>query len=151
MTAPLIKSFFDQATNTFSYVLQDPNSAACAIIDSVLALDYASGRTSTAPADAIIAYIQSQQLQVEWILETHVHADHISAASYLQKTLGGRTGIGEKITQVQDIFGTVFNAEQDFHRDGSQFDRLFTDDDTFALGALTGRVTSPNAWVRGWH
>jgi glyoxylase-like metal-dependent hydrolase (beta-lactamase superfamily II) len=123
MKLPLIKSFFDQTTNTFSYVVRDPDSAACAIIDSVLALDYASGRTSTAPADAIIAFVQAEQLHVEWILETHVHADHISAASYLQETLGGRIGIGEKITQVQDIFGTVFNAGQDFRRDGSQFDR----------------------------
>ncbi|WP_020683050.1 MBL fold metallo-hydrolase [Marinobacterium rhizophilum] len=140
MNLPQIKSFFDQTTNTFSYVIRDPASAACAIIDSVLALDYASGRTSTAPADAIIAFIQAEQLKVEWILETHVHADHVSGASYLHETLGGRTGIGEKITQVQDIFGKVFNAGQDFRRDGSQFDRLFRDDDTFALGSLTGRV-----------
>lgn len=140
MTNPLIESFFDEATNTFSYVVRDPDSQACAIIDSVLNLDYASGHTNTRSADTIIAFIQAHKLGVEWILETHVHADHLSAAAYLHKKLGGKTGIGEHITLIQEIFGKVFNAGEDFRRDGSQFERLFADGDAFALGTLTGHV-----------
>lgn len=140
MRVPSIKSFFDEATNTFSYVVRDPASAACAIIDSVLDFDYAAGRTDTVSADVIIDYVQRQGLQVEWILETHVHADHLSAAPYLQSVLGGRTAIGEQIRRVQDIFGKAFNAGSEFARDGSQFNQLFADGDRFHIGQLEARV-----------
>jgi glyoxylase-like metal-dependent hydrolase (beta-lactamase superfamily II) len=140
LTKPEVKAFFDESTNTVSYVVKDPGSAACAIIDSVLDFDAAAGRTSTQSADAIIADIRERGLRVEWILETHAHADHLSAAPYLQDSLGGKIGIGEKITIVQDIFGKVFNAGTEFQRDGSQFDRLFKDGDTFRIGKLEGHV-----------
>jgi glyoxylase-like metal-dependent hydrolase (beta-lactamase superfamily II) len=135
-----VTAFFDEATNTVSYVARDPSGVSCAVIDSVLDFDYASGRTSTASADALIAFVRDQGLTVEWILETHVHADHLSAAPYIQERLGGRIGIGEKITVVQDTFGKVFNEGTEFRRDGSQFDRLFRDGDTFQLGTLPARV-----------
>jgi glyoxylase-like metal-dependent hydrolase (beta-lactamase superfamily II) len=137
---PEITGFFDEATNTVSYILRDPDSSACAIIDSVLDYDIASGRTSTASADKIIAAIKEEKRKVEWILETHVHADHLSAAPYLQEKLGGKVGIGENITVIQNIFGKVFNAGTEFQRDGSQFDRLFKDGDTFKIGSLDARV-----------
>jgi glyoxylase-like metal-dependent hydrolase (beta-lactamase superfamily II) len=137
---PQVKTFFDEPTNTFSYVVKDPASNACAIIDSVLDFDYASGRTDVRSADDIIAYVKDNGLQVEWILETHVHADHLSAAPYLHKALGGKTGIGAMITVVQDTFGKAFNAGTEFARDGSQFDRLFEEGDQFKIGALEGRV-----------
>jgi len=140
MQHPDVEGFFDEATNTVSYILRDPETSACAIVDSVLDYDIASGRTSTTSADKIIAAVQERQLKVEWILETHVHADHLSAAPYLQEKLGGKVGIGEKITVVQDIFGKVFNAGTEFQRDGSQFDRLFKDGDTFRIGNLDARV-----------
>ncbi len=136
---PEVKAFFDEPTNTVSYLVRDPGSAACAIIDSVLDFDAAAGRTSTRSADAIISDIRERGLKVEWILETHVHADHLSAAPYLKDALGGRTGIGENITIVQETFGKVFNAGTEFQRDGSQFDRLFKDGDTIGIGELTGR------------
>jgi glyoxylase-like metal-dependent hydrolase (beta-lactamase superfamily II) len=135
-----IAAFFDEATNTVSYVVRDPASAACAIVDSVLDFDYASGRTGTRSADAIVTHVTRLALTVVWILETHVHADHLSAAPYLQQRLGGKIGIGDKITVVQETFGKVFNESTEFQRDGSQFDRLFKDGDSFAVGALTGRV-----------
>lgn len=137
---PEIKAFFDEPTNTYSYVVHDPDTQACAIIDSVLDLDYAAGKISTLSADAIIAYIQQQQLTVEWILETHVHADHLSAAPYLQEKLGGKTGIGQHITTVQNVFSKAFNAGTEFARDGSQFNRLFHDGDEFTLGRLPVKV-----------
>src|SRR5690554_6057333 len=137
---PQVKTFFDEPTNTFSYVVKDPASKACAIIDSVLDFDYASGRTDVRSADDIIAYVKDNGLQVEWILETHVHADHLSAAPYLHKALGGKTGIGAMITVVQDTFGKAFNAGTEFARDGSQFDRLFEEGDQFKIGALEVRV-----------
>lgn len=137
---PQVKTFFDEPTNTFSYVVKDPASKACAIIDSVLDFDYASGRTDVRSADDIIAYVKDNGLQVEWILETHVHADHLSAAPYLHKALGGKTGIGAMITVVQDTFGKAFNAGTEFARDGSQFDRLFEEGDQFKIGTLEGRV-----------
>lgn len=137
---PVVNHFFDEPTNTYSYVVQDPDSKHCAIIDSVLDFDYAAGRTDTASAEAILAFIKEQQLTVDWILETHVHADHLSAAPYLQEKTSARLGIGEHIKTVQDTFGKAFNAGTDFARDGSQFDRLFTDDDTFSIGALEARV-----------
>jgi glyoxylase-like metal-dependent hydrolase (beta-lactamase superfamily II) len=139
-TNPTVQHFFDEPTNTFSYVVQDPVSNACAIIDPVLDFDYAAGSTSTASADAIIAYVREHNLQVAWILETHVHADHLSAAPYLHAQLGGQTGIGADICQVQEIFGKVFNAGSEFARDGSQFDRLFKDNDSFAIGTLQAQV-----------
>ena len=135
-----VRAFFDEATNTVSYVVKDPTSASCAVIDSVLDFDYASGRTDTRSADAVIADVTARGLQVDWVLETHVHADHLSAAPYIQQRVGGRIGIGEKITVVQDTFGKVFNEGTDFQRDGSQFDRLFKDGDSFSVGGLTARV-----------
>ncbi len=133
---PDVRAFFDQATWTMTYVVKDPHSTACAIVDSVLDFDAASGRTTTDSADKVIAMVQSEGLDVEWILETHVHADHLSAAPYLHKALGGRIGIGAHITDVQEIFGNLFNAEPEFRRDGSQFDQLFKDGDTFQIGGL---------------
>jgi glyoxylase-like metal-dependent hydrolase (beta-lactamase superfamily II) len=137
---PIVTPFFDEPTNTFSYVVQDPDGKSCAILDSVLDFDYAAGRTDTRSADEIIAFVREHGLEVEWILETHVHADHLSAAPYLHEALGGQTGIGAKITVVQDVFGKVFNAGTEFARDGSQFDRLFEEGDTFTIGNLEGRV-----------
>ena len=140
MQSPTVKHFFDEPTNTFSYVVQDPDSPACAIIDSVLDFDYAAGRTDVRSADEIIQFIEDNGLKVEWILETHVHADHLSAAPYLHEKLGGKTGIGQKIIEVQEIFGKAFNAGTEFARDGSQFDRLFSEGDTFGIGNLKGEV-----------
>jgi glyoxylase-like metal-dependent hydrolase (beta-lactamase superfamily II) len=137
---PQVHAFFDEATNTITYVLRDPHSKACAIIDSVLDFDYALGRTDTRSADAVIAYVEAEGLDPVWILETNVHADHLSAAPYIQKKLGGRVGIGEKITVVQDTFGKIFNEGTEFQRDGSQFDSLFREGDTFEIGALEVRV-----------
>jgi glyoxylase-like metal-dependent hydrolase (beta-lactamase superfamily II) len=137
---PDVTAFFDEPTNTVSYVVREPDGPACAIVDSVLDIDYAAGRTATASADAVIAHIRKRGLRVEWLLETHVHADHLSAAPYLQKHLGGKIGIGENITVVQGIFGKVFNAGTEFERDGSQFDRLFREQDRFEIGALKGSV-----------
>ncbi|OHE82073.1 MAG: MBL fold metallo-hydrolase [Lysobacterales bacterium GWF1_69_6] len=128
--------FFDPATNTISYVVKDPGSDACAIIDPVLDFDYASGHIDYASADAIIRHVRGHGLRVEWLVETHVHADHLSAAPYLKEELGGRIGIGENITVVQETFGKVFNEGTRFRRDGSQFDRLFADGDTYAIGGL---------------
>ena len=137
---PEVKAFFDEATNTITYVVKDPDSRAAAIVDSVLDFDYASGRTDTRSADEVIAHVRAEGLEVEWILETHVHADHLSAAPYIQQRVGGKIGIGEKITVVQDTFGKVFNEGTEFQRDGSQFDRLFREGDAFAIGGLTGHV-----------
>ncbi|TDV99059.1 glyoxylase-like metal-dependent hydrolase (beta-lactamase superfamily II) [Halomonas alkaliantarctica] len=140
MQRPIVTHFFDEPTNTFSYVVQDPDSRACAIIDSVLDFDYAAGRTDVRSADNIIAFIREHDLDVVWILETHVHADHLSAAPYLHEQLGGKTGIGANIVKVQEIFGKAFNAGSEFARDGSQFDALFEEGDTFTVGQLQGRV-----------
>ena len=137
---PFVKAFFDEATNTIAYVVRDPTGTACAVIDSVLDFDYASGRTDTASADAIVAYVLQEGLSTAWILETHVHADHLSAAPYLQERLGGKIGIGAKITVVQDTFGKIFNEGTSFQRDGSQFDALFEDGDSFHIGQLRGDV-----------
>ncbi|HQU67587.1 MAG TPA: MBL fold metallo-hydrolase [Albidovulum sp.] len=137
---PLVTGFFDEATNTVTYVVRDPGSKAAAIIDSVLDFDYSSGRTDTRSADAVIAHVKAEALDVEWILETHVHADHLSAAPYIQERIGGKIGIGEMITVVQNTFGKVFNEGTEFQRDGSQFDKLFGEGDTFRIGALEGRV-----------
>lgn len=137
---PKITGFFDDATNTISYVIQDPQGSACAIIDSVLDFDYASGRTDTKSADAIIAFVKENSLDVQWLLETHVHADHLSAAPYLQAALGGKIGIGDRIQVVQDTFGKVFNEGTEFQRDGSQFDKLFVEGDSFHIGQMRADV-----------
>lgn len=134
---PEVEAFFEKQTNTVSYVVRDPGSKACAVVDCVLDIDYAAGRLSHASADAIIAYIQSHDLALEWLIETHVHADHLSAAPYIQSKLGGRIGIGENITIVQETFGKVFNEGTEFQRDGSQFDRLFKDGDSYSIGGMT--------------
>jgi glyoxylase-like metal-dependent hydrolase (beta-lactamase superfamily II) len=137
---PDVTGFFDDATNTITYVVRDPNGAACAIVDSVLDFDYASGRTDTASADRVIDFVQQNGLAVEWLLESHVHADHLSAAPYIQQKLGGKIGIGDRIRIVQDTFGKVFNEGTEFQRDGSQFDRLFEEGDSFHIGQLRGDV-----------
>ena len=134
---PEVTGFFDPATNTISYVVKDPGSAACAVIDSVMDIDYAAGRITYDHADQIIAHIKAQGLRLEWLIETHVHADHLSGAPYIQKALGGKIGIGRGITVVQDTFGKVFNEGTEFQRDGSQFDRLFGDGDTYQVGGMT--------------
>jgi glyoxylase-like metal-dependent hydrolase (beta-lactamase superfamily II) len=133
---PTVRVFFDEDTFTASYVVYDPATRSAAIIDSVLNFDPVAGRTSHRSAEAIIAYVESEALKVEWLLETHAHADHISAAPYLQQRLGGRLAIGRAITAVQETFGKLFNAGSEFARDGSQFDHLFDDGDNFALGKL---------------
>lgn len=135
-TIPVVKAFFDAATFTVSYVVRDPSSSACAIIDSVLDYDPAAGRINYASADAIISYIQAEGLDVAWVLETHVHADHLSAAPYLREKLGGAMAIGAEITVVQEHFGKVFNAGTAFSRTGAQFDHLFADGDCFEIGNL---------------
>lgn len=137
---PEVKAFFDPATNTISYVVKDPATKACAVVDSVMDIDYAAGRITYDHADEIIAYIQEKDLKLEWLIETHVHADHLSAAPYIQEKLGGKLGIGEKITVVQETFGKVFNEGTEFQRDGSQFDKLFKDGDTYQIGELTAFV-----------
>jgi glyoxylase-like metal-dependent hydrolase (beta-lactamase superfamily II) len=137
---PDVTAFFDEATNTISYVVKDPGSSSCAIVDSVMDIDYAAGRIAYGHADAIISHVARHGLKVEWLLETHVHADHLSAAPYLQKRLGGKIGIGANITVVQDTFGKVFNEGTEFERDGSQFDALFKDGDSLSIGGLSGRV-----------
>ena len=133
---PEVTAFFDADSSTFSYVVKDPQSSSCAIVDSVLDFDYASGGTSQKSADKIIEFVTAHKLNVEWLIETHVHADHLSAAPYLQKVLGGRIGIGEQITVVQDTFGKVFNEGTEFKMDGSQFDHLFRDGETYQVGEL---------------
>lgn len=133
---PDVRAFFDEPTNSVSYVVSDPRTGRSAIIDSVLHFDPASGRTGNAPADRIVDHVREQGLRVEWLLETHVHADHLSAAPYLQNILGGQLAIGRAITRVQDDFGKMFNAGTEFARDGSDFDILFDDGDAFAIGDL---------------
>lgn len=137
---PDVQAFFDEATFTVSYVVAEPDGARCAIVDSVLDYDPKSGRTSTRSADAIVAHVRERNLTVDWILETHAHADHLTAAPYLKEKLGGRIAIGAHIADVQGIFGKVFNAEPGFRADGSQFDHLFADGDSFRIGKLEGRV-----------
>ncbi|MGA1741753.1 MAG: MBL fold metallo-hydrolase [Pseudohongiellaceae bacterium] len=134
---PEVAAFFDKDTNTFSYVVKDPDSKSCAIVDSVMNLDYASGTITFDGADEIIAYVREHKLEVEWLIETHVHADHLSAAPYIQKKLGGKLGIGSNIRIVQKLFGRVFNAGTEFQRDGSQFDHLFEDGDAYQIGGMT--------------
>ncbi len=140
MLKPHVQAFFDEATFTVTYLVRDPTGKACAIIDSVLDYDPASGRTGTASPDALIAAVREQGLEVQWILETHVHADHLSAAPYLQKHLGGKIAIGSLVTTVQGVFSKLFNTDAEFHPDGRQFDVLFEDGATFRIGALEARA-----------
>lgn len=133
---PVVTPFFDAASNTISYVVKDPASTACAVIDSVMDIDYAAGRITYDHADEIIEFIQKNDLSLEWLIETHVHADHLSGAPYIQGKLGGKIGVGSKITEVQDVFGKVFNEGTEFQRDGSQFDRLFEDGDSYQIGDM---------------
>jgi len=137
---PVAHGLFDQATWTITYIVHQGPGTACAIIDSVLDYDPKSGRTSTTSADKVVDYVKAHQLQVAWILETHAHADHVSAASYLKKKLGGQTAIGDHITQVQKVFKGIFNLEPSFQQDGSQFDRLLASDEEFKVGDLAGKV-----------
>ena len=138
--SPLVKAFFEKDTWTVSYVVYEKPGSACAIIDSVLDYDPKSGRTTTRSADELISFVRAQDLRVTWILETHAHADHLTAAPYLQKQLGGQIGIGEHIRTVQQVFKKVFNLEPEFAVDGSQFDTLFTDNQRFSIGNLEGEV-----------
>ncbi|WP_269618750.1 MBL fold metallo-hydrolase [Zhongshania sp. BJYM1] len=133
---PEVIPFFDKDTNTFSYIVKDPTSTSCAVVDSVMELDYAAGRTSLDGADKIIEHIRDHGLTLEWLIETHVHADHLSAAPYIKEKLGGKIGIGAKITIVQDTFATVFNTGTEFAHDGSQFDHLFEDGEEYLVGNM---------------
>ena len=133
---PDVSAHFDPATNTISYIVKDPGSAHCAIIDSVMDIDYAAGRITYDHADALIAEVQQRGLVLDWIIETHVHADHLSAAPYIQQKLGGKIGVGDKIMIVQETFGKIFNEGTEFQRDGSQFDALFKDGDTYRIGTM---------------
>ncbi len=133
---PDVSAHFDEATNTISYIVKDPASDHCAIIDSVMDIDYAAGRITYDHADALIAEVESRGLTLDWIIETHVHADHLSAAPYIQQRLGGKIGVGDQIMVVQDTFGKVFNEGTEFQRDGSQFDALFQDGDTYKIGQM---------------
>ena len=136
LTRPQVKTFFDEPTFTATHVVHDPETRAAAIVDSVMDFDQPSGRTSFESADRIIDYVRDQSLRVGWLLETHAHADHLSAAPYLQEKLGGKLAIGDRIRTVQEVFGKVFNEGTDFARDGSQFDRLLADGDRFSVGAI---------------
>ncbi|HRX41101.1 MAG TPA: MBL fold metallo-hydrolase [Parvularculaceae bacterium] len=137
---PQVTAFFDEPTFTVSYVVVDPATKKCAVVDSVLDYDPASGRTNTESADEVIGFIKREGLELEWILETHVHADHLSAAPYIKERLGGKVAIGSNITVVQETFGKIFNAGTEFERDGSQFDALFRDGDVFHLGTINARA-----------
>jgi glyoxylase-like metal-dependent hydrolase (beta-lactamase superfamily II) len=137
---PIVHGIFDPATWTVTYVVYEKEGSACAIIDSVLDYDPKSGRTSTESADKVIAFVQEKKLQVQWILETHAHADHLTAAPYLKEHLGGQTAIGDHITAVQRVFKGVFNLEASFKEDGTQFDHLLQMDETFAIGNLTAKA-----------
>ena len=139
-TKPTVHGIFDPATWTVTYVVYDGPGSACAIIDSVLDYDPKSGRTQHTSADKVIAFVREHQLKVEWILETHAHADHLSAAPYLKEKLGGKLAIGSRITTVQKVFAEIFNLEPGFKQDGTQFDHLFTEDEVIKMGTLTGRA-----------
>ena len=138
--SPLVKGFFHSASSTISYVVQDPQSNSCAIIDSVLDLNYASGTIGHTHADAMIEYVETHQLSVEWLIETHVHADHLSAAPYIQQQRGGKIGIAKQIVEVQEVFGKIFNAGTEFQRDGGQFDFLFSDRSQYTIGEMAAHA-----------
>ena len=135
-----IKGFFDEETSTIGYVVYDMTSKKCAVIDSVLDFDFSSGTIDYHNAEKIISFIEKMKLDLEWLIETHVHADHLSASPYIQKKLGGKIGISEKISDIQNIFGKTFNAGTEFQRDGSQFDRLFKDNDEYKIGSIKCKV-----------
>ncbi len=135
---PDVSAHFDEATNTITYIVVDPETQHCAIIDSVMDIDYAAGRITHDHADGLIEEVTSRDLTLDWIIETHVHADHLSAAPYLQEKLGGKMGVGEKIIDIQKTFGKIFNEGTEFQRDGSQFDALFQDGDTYQIGNMQG-------------
>ena len=137
---PDVRTFFDEATSNATHLVRDPAGKACAVIDTVLDFDMASGRTGTTAADEVIAYIEGEGLNLQWILESHVHADHLTAAPYFKEKLGGNIGIGENVRMVQEVFGAVYNAGADFAHHGSQFDHLFRDGEEFSIGGLSGRV-----------
>ena len=137
---PEVTAFFDEDTNTISYVVKDPESNSCAVIDSVMDIDYAAGRITYDGADEIIGHIEKNGLKLEWIIETHAHADHLSGAPYIQQKLGGKIGIGEHILTIQTVFGKIFNEGTEFQRDGSQFDRLFADGDSYRIGTMEAFV-----------
>src|SRR6056297_3055487 len=139
-TIPQVEGFFDAASNTISYIVTDPATSACAVIDTVLDLDYAAGRITVDHADAMIDRVRERGLDLEWIIETHVHADHLSAAPYSQERLGGKIGVGARIVEVQDTFCKIFNEGTEFQRDGSQFDALFEEGDSFHIGQMRGDV-----------
>ncbi len=138
--SPEVTPFFDSDSNTFSYIIKDPSSNACAIVDSVLDFDYAAGQVQFESADKIIAHIQEQNLSLKYLLETHVHADHLSAAPYIQSHLGGKIAISQHIVDIQETFGKTFNEGTEFERDGSQFDELLNDGDQYQIGALVGQA-----------
>ncbi len=137
---PEVKAFFDEATFTISYVVSDPETKKCAVIDSLLDFDQASGRTATTSADELIAYVKEAGLECEWIIDTHVHADHLTAAPYIKSQLGGVTGIGDNISVVKKVFSGIFNEGQKFHTDGSQFDHLFADGETYKVGNIEAKA-----------
>ncbi len=137
---PIVECFFDEATFTASYLVKEPEGRSCAIIDPVLDFDYASGRTSHSSADTLLARVREENLQVEWILDTHAHADHLSAADFLRKELGCKIGIGAHITQVQKTFAQLYNESDQVPQDGRQFDHLFADGETFTIGKLSVQV-----------
>jgi glyoxylase-like metal-dependent hydrolase (beta-lactamase superfamily II) len=136
MQRPDVQAFFDESTFSFSYVVRDPATGKAAVFDAVLGYDAASGRTSHAAADALIAFVRTHGLDVEWVIDTHLHADHLSASRYVCAELGGRLGIGEHVRDVQQTFGELFNAGPGFRRDGSQFDHLFADGERYAIGGI---------------
>lgn len=140
MSIPEVAGFFDLSTNTISYIVTDPETKRCAVIDSLLDFDQASGRTKTKSADKLVEYIQQNELTCEWIIDTHVHADHLTAAPYIREQIGGRTAIGDKISIVQRVFGEVFNEGQTFHTDGSQFDHLFKPGESYRVGNIEARA-----------
>lgn len=140
MPSPDVRAFFDEASHTFSYVAWDPATRRAAVLDAVLDYEAASGRTGHAAADAVIAFVRAEGLTLDWVIDTHVHADHLSAASYVQARLGGKLAIGEHIREVQDTFGALFNAGDGFARDGSQFDHLFTDGERYRVGGIEAQA-----------
>ena len=145
---PEVACFFDDRTNSASYVVSDPQTARAAIVDPVLEFDPVSGRTWTESADRLIAHVREKGLTIDWLLETHVHADHLTASPYIAAALGGITAIGRGIVEVQETFGALFNTLKDMPADGSQFGRLFDDGDAFAIGKLEARASRPHAGLR---
>lgn len=140
MSNPEVTGFFDEATNTISYVVADPETRRCAVVDSLLDFDQPSGRTSTKSADKLIAFVRDHDLTCDWIIDTHVHADHLTAAPYVQSQIGGKTAIGDHVPVVQRVFSEIFNEDQSFHTDGSQFDHLFTDGEEYKIGKIDAKA-----------